>query len=148
MKDLNKEDKEITKFISRYRDFLVNNHIDVAQSIIENNWFVYRYQERYGYYEFFTSFSTVSELVDIILDEIRFELYTAIEREIAPPDRVDSDLPDVIRGYYQDEDGITEFTVLLDMIVNSELGKDSKFFEKLNKLWRTREDIKNGKVNL
>lgn len=40
---MNKADKEITKFINEYRVFLVNNHIDVAQSTIDNTWFVYRY---------------------------------------------------------------------------------------------------------
>ena len=64
-------DKEIEEFIKEYRSFLLNNHIDVAKSTIDNTWFVYRYKKEYGYYEYFIRFSTVSQLVDIILDEMK-----------------------------------------------------------------------------
>lgn len=43
----------------------------------------------------------------------------------------------MISGYYKNKEKKTEFTVLLDMIVNSELGKNSEFFQMLNKLCRT-----------
>lgn len=129
-----KMDEEIENFINDYRAFLVNNNIDVAKSTIDNTWFVYRYEKGYGYYDFFLRFTTVSELVDIIIDEMRFKLYCAIEKEIDPPNCVDFELADMISGYYKNKEKETEFTVLLDMIVNSELGKNSEFFQMLNKL--------------
>ena len=45
-------DEEIKEFIDDYRTFLVNNNMDVAKSTINNRWFVYRYEKRYGYYDF------------------------------------------------------------------------------------------------
>lgn len=63
-------DKEIEKFINDYRTFLENNNIDIAKSTIDNTWFVYRYDKNYGYYDFFLRFTTATELVDIIIDEI------------------------------------------------------------------------------
>ena len=131
-------DKEIEEFIKEYRSFLLNNHIDVAKSTIDNTWFVYRYKKEYGYYEYFIRFSTVSQLVDIILDEMKFELYCAIEKEIAPPECEDYELADIIKEYYKSKDTIAEFAILLDMIVNSELGKDSEFFQMLNELCKTK----------
>mgnify|MGYP003293596830 FL=1 len=77
-----KMDREIEKFINDYRAFLENNNIDIAKSTIDKEWFVYRYDKEYGYYDFFLRFTTAFELVDIIIDEIRFELYCAIDKEI------------------------------------------------------------------
>ena len=127
-------DKEIEKFINEYRGFLSNNNIDVAKSTIDNTWFVYRYEKQYGYYEYFIRFSTVAQLIDIILKEMKFELYCAIEEEVDLPDCEDGELADMVKGYYNGKDAIPEFTVLLDMIVNSELGRDSEFFRVLNRL--------------
>lgn len=131
-------DKEIEKFINEYRGFLSNNDIDVAKSSIDNTWFVYRYEKQYGYYEYFIRFSTLSQLIDIILKEMKFELYCAIEEEVDLPDCEDGELADMVKGYYSGKDAIPEFTVLLDMIVNSELGSDSEFFQLLNKLCELR----------
>lgn len=76
---------------------------------------------------------------------MRFELYCAIDKEINPPNCVDFELADMISGYYKNKEKKTEFTVLLDMIVNSELGKNSEFFQMLNKLCKTQvtyEEVK------
>lgn len=137
-------DEEIENFINDYRAFLANNNIDVAKSTIDNTWFVYRYDKEYGYYDFFLRFTTASELVDIIIDEMRFELYCAIDKEIDPPNCVDFELADMISGYYKNKEKKTEFTVLLDMIVNSELGKNSEFFQMLNKLCKTQDAYEEG----
>lgn len=102
-----KMDEKIENFINEYKAFFENNNIDIAKSTIDNTWFVYRYDKEYGYYDFFLRFTTVSELADMI------------------------------SGYYKNKEKKTEFTVLLDMIVNSELGKNSEFFQMLNKLCRT-----------
>ena len=140
-----KIDEEIENFINDYRAFLQNNNIDIAKSTIDNMWFVYRYDKNYGYYDFFLRFTTASELVDIIIDEMRFELYCAIDKEIDPPNCVNFELADMISGYYKNKEKKTELIVLLDMIVNSELGKNSEFFQMLNKLCRTQATYEAGK---
>lgn len=137
---MSREDKKINNFIKEYRSFLSSNHIDVAKSMIENTWFVYRYEKRYGYYEYFIRFSTVLELVDIILDEMKHELYCAIEKEISLPECEDDELADMVKAYYKEKDNKVEFTVLLDMIVSSELGKKSEFFQMLDRLSKIKED--------
>lgn len=142
---MDREDKKINDFIKEYRVFLSNNQIDIAKSTIENEWFVYRYEKRYGYYEYFIRFYTVLELVDIILDEMKHELYCAIGKEIAPPECEDYELADTIKEYYEEKEMITEFTILLDMVVNSELGKNSEFFQMLNRLCKIKEKAKDGK---
>lgn len=65
-----KNTKEIEEFIAA-------NDIDVAQSAIGDTWFVYQTQKEYDNYVFFIRFTTAKELVDIILDELEFELYSA-----------------------------------------------------------------------
>ena len=131
-------DEEIEEFINEYRTFLVNNNMDVAKSIISNRWFVYRYEETYGYYDFFIEFSTVSQLVDIILDEMEFQLYFAIGKEVELKHE-DLELAEMISGYYKNKKTKTELAMLLDRMLNSELGKNSEFFEMLNKLCKTQE---------
>lgn len=135
-------DKEIEKFINEYRGFLSHNNIDVAKSTIDNTWFVYRYEKQYGYYEYFIRFSTVSQLIDIILKEMQFELYCAIEKEVDLPECEDGELADMVSEYYSGKDVVPELTVLLDMIIDSELGKNSEFFRLLNKLCKMRDIYK------
>ena len=137
-------DQEIENFINEYRSFLENNNIDIAKSTIDNEWFVYRYDKGYGYYDFFLRFTTASELVDIIIDEMRFELYCAIDKEIDSPNCVDYELADMVSEYDKVKEKKTELIVLLDIIVNSELGKNSEFFQMLNKLCKIQELQENG----
>ena len=65
-----KNTKEIEEFIAA-------KDIEVAQSAIGDTWFVYQTQREYDNYVFFIRFTTAKELVDIILDELEFELYSA-----------------------------------------------------------------------
>ena len=132
---MTKDNEEIKEFITEYRDFFVANNIDVARSTINDEWFIYQPHDDYDYYEYFIQFSIVTELVDIILDEMTFELYSAIKKEIAPPDYDDDTILSIIRNYSPSENTIPELTALLDMILSSEYGKDSKFFQTLDKLF-------------
>lgn len=133
---MKKDNQEIKEFITEHRDFLAANHIDVAHSAIKNTWFVYQPQEEYGYYEFFIQFSTVTELADIILDEMEFELYSAVKKEITPPPYDDDIILSIIEKYSPSENTIPELTTLLDMILSSEYGKESRFFQELDKLYK------------
>lgn len=131
---MTKEGKKIQEFITEHRDFLAANNIDVAYSIISDEWFVYQTQSEYGYYEYFIQFSTVSELVDIILDEMRFALYSAIEKEIAPPKYDDDKIINILTSYHPFENTKQDLTVLLDTILSTEIGKNSRFFQVLDKM--------------
>lgn len=126
---MTKNSNEIKEFITKHHDFLAANNIDVAHSTIKDEWFVYQFQETYGYYEYFIKFTTVTQLVDIILDEMTFELYSAIEKEIALPDYDDDTILSSLRNYSPSEKTIPELVVLLNMIQSSEYGKDSRFFQ-------------------
>ena len=144
---MKKENERICNFINEYHDFLSANHIDIAHSLTSNSWFVYHYVKEYGYYEYFIRFSTVSQLVDIILDEMRFELYCAIEKETSSPKCEDHELTEQIEDYYKDKNSIPELTALLDIVSTSDLGKNSKFFQNLDKLYKTHKQRKWGKSN-
>lgn len=132
---MTKKSKEIKEFIAEYKDFLAANNIDVAHSAIEDTWFVYQTQKEYGYYEFFIPFSTVTQLVDIILDEMKFALYNAIGKEVSPPEDDDNTILGIMEEYYPSENTIPELTTLLDMVLSSEYGKESRFFHSLDKLF-------------
>ena len=79
------EEQKILGFIERYRSFLSVNGIDIAHSSFSGDWFVYNYNKRYHYYEYFIRFSTVTQLVEIISEELHFELHCAIENSISVP---------------------------------------------------------------
>lgn len=144
---MKKESKKIQEFITEYRDFLAANNIDVAHSMLKDEWFIYQPHDDYDYYEYFIQFSTVSELVDIILDEMTFELYSAIKREIAPPDYDDETILSTIRNYSPSENTIPELTTLLDMVLSSEYGKESRFFQTLDKLFAKSPRKEPKKIN-
>lgn len=79
------EEHRILKFIEKNRSFLSVNNIDIAHSTLSGDWFVYNYNKQYHYYEYFIRFSTVTQLVEIISEELRFELHCAIESNIGVP---------------------------------------------------------------
>lgn len=132
---MTKEGEEIKEFITEHHDFLAANNIDVAHSTINDKWFVYQTQNDNGYYEYFIQFSTVTELVDIILDEMKFALYSAIEKEIAPPKYDDDTIINILTSYHPFKNTTQSLTMLLETILSSEIGKDSRFFQTLDKLF-------------
>ena len=83
--------------------------------------------------------------MDIILDEMEFQLYFAIGKEVELKYE-DLELADIISGYHKNQKTKTELTVLLDLILNSELGKNSEFFKTLNKLCKTQEAYEDRKA--
>lgn len=132
---MTKQSKQIKAFVTEYRDVLAANNIDVAHSTIKDEWFVYQRQEEYGYYEYFIQFSTVTELVDIILDEMKFALHSAIKEEIAPPGYDDDDIINLMENSYPSKNTTQNLTTLLKMVLSSEYGKESRFFQTLDKLF-------------
>lgn len=135
------ESKQIKSFIAEYHDFLVVNNIDIAHSIIKDEWFVYQTQKDYDTYEYFIQFSTVSELVDIILDEMEFALYSAIKKEIVPPEYDNDTIIDLLKNYYPSKHTTQNLNTLLEMILSSEYGKESRFFKTLDKLFALSDHI-------
>lgn len=96
---------------------------------------MYQTQKEYDNYGFFIRFTTVKELVDIILDELKFELHSAIKKEIVPPDYDDDNILSILDDYTPSNKTIPELTALLNMILSSEIGKDSHFFWSLDQLF-------------
>lgn len=137
---MTKQSKQIKAFITEHHDFLTSNKIDVAHSAIMDEWFVYQRKEDYGYYEYFIHFSTVAELIDIILDEMEFELYNAIEKEIAPPKYDDDDIINILTSYHPFKNTTQNLSILLETILSNEVGKDSRFFQTLDKLFMIRSN--------
>ena len=132
---MTKQSKQIKNFITEYRDFLAANNIDVAHSTINDEWFVYQTQADFDDYVYFIQISTVSELVDIILAEMEFALYSAIKEEIIPPEDDDDTILEHLKNYYPSKNTTQNLTSLLDMILSSEYGKESRFFQTLDKLF-------------
>lgn len=143
---MTKQSKQIKNFITEYRDFLVVNNIDIAHSTIKDEWFVYQTQKDYDAYEYFIQFSTITELVDIILDEMEFALYSAIKKEIAPPEYDNDTIIDLLKNYYPSKNTTQNLTTLLEMILSSEYGKKSRFFQTLDKLFRSSTHNKSTKT--
>lgn len=135
---MKKQSEQINAFITEYRDFLAANKIDVAHSTIKDEWFVYQIQEGYDDYEYFIQFSTVNDLVDIILDEMAFVLYSAIKEEIAPPEYDDDNIINFLANSYSTKNTTQNLTTLLEMVLSSEYGKESRFFQTLDKLFARR----------
>ena len=132
---MTKQSKQIKAFITEYRDFLATNNIDVAHSTIKDEWFVYQRQEEYGYYEYFIPFSTVNELVDIILDEMKFALHSAIKEEKAPPGYKNDDKKNPPEKRHPPKNTTQNQTPPLEKDLSNEQGKDSRFFQTLDKLF-------------
>ena len=53
---MNKIDEKIINFVNEQKDFLAANNIDVSHSMITGEWFVYRTQPEYGYYDYYIKF--------------------------------------------------------------------------------------------
>lgn len=67
---------------------------------------------------------------------MKFSLYSAVEKEITPPEYDDDTILGIIKNYYPSEDTIPELTTLIDMTLSSEYGKDSRFFQTLDSLFK------------
>ena len=127
------EEQKIQQLIEEYRDFLVNQGIDVARSVLKNRWFCYQYNEQYKYYDFYTEFSTAKELADIILNQLTFEMELEEGKEKYPPELNNSNIADVVTVYCR-HNYILVLEKLLQRLLNTELGKNSDFFKALDKL--------------
>lgn len=135
---MNKTDEKIINFVNEQKDFLAANNIDVSHSMITGEWFVYCTQPEYGYYDYYIKFRTAQQLVDIILGEFKFELYCALDKEPDTPDFEDGPLADMVSIYHGKtaDEVLPELTALLKYIKSNDLGKDSRFFAELDKLFK------------
>ena len=94
-------DQKILDFVDENKSFLSANNIDVSHSLITGDWFVYKYNSEYGYYDYYIQFKTVQQLVNFILNEFKFEL-TDLEHDISYTGK-----PCLLfMGNIYDEDGI------------------------------------------
>jgi len=127
--------ERIQEFLEDNKKFLTANEIDVAHSVVNDEWFVYNLDREYGYYEYFIKFKTVEDLIDIILKEMAFKLRCSIDEQTSTPDcEDDPELADRIERYRKDGKAISDLTACLDRILESELAKDVDFFTTLKSL--------------
>lgn len=131
-------DQKILDFVDENKPFLSANNIDVSHSLITGDWFVYKYNSEYGYYDYYIQFKTVQQLVNFILNEFKFELYCAIDKEPDVPPFENGELADLIERYSSKsaDEVLPELTALLKYIKTTDLGKDSEFFKELDKLFK------------
>lgn len=130
-----KESERIQSFLNEYKSLLESNHIDVAHSFVNDEWFIYSYDETYGQYLYFIKFKTVEELINIIIEEISFELRVFLDDELATPEcEEDPELADRIKRYHKEDRSIPELIACIDHILETDLGKDVDFFKALNNL--------------
>lgn len=130
---LRAEEQKIKQLIEEHRVFLKKQGIDVAQSVQNNRWFCYQYNEQYKYYDFYTEFATAKELADIILDQMTFELELEEGKSVYPPELKNSNIADMVTVHYS-HNYILVLEKLLQRVLNTELGKNSAFFKALDKL--------------
>lgn len=95
------ENRKIEKFIAENQSFLSARNIDIAHSCINGDWFVYCEHPRYHNYEYYLKFKTAKELVDILTQELHFEMYCCIGEEPAPPPCEGSSIAEIIASYHK-----------------------------------------------
>jgi len=128
------EADKIRKFIERHKDVLEVCGVDVAESSINGEWFVYYYNRQYHTYEFFIRFDNVKELVDILLQEMEFKLRCTIEEECATPECEAENISDQIEVYMPIRTWPHDFEACISFIKENGLDADSKFFDTLKEL--------------
>ena len=127
--------ERIQDFLEEYAKFLKANNIDVAHSVVNDEWFVYCYEKDYGHYEYFIKFETVEQLIDIILKEMAFNLNLFLDEEIAPPDcEEDPELADRIDRYRKEGKAIPTLVACLERISENDLANNVDFFDALREL--------------
>lgn len=129
------ESERIQDFLDQYQKLLTANQIDVAHSFVNDEWFVYCFNKEYGHYEYFIKFKTVEQLIDIILQEMSFQLRLFLDDELSTPDcEEDPELADRIERYYHEKNSTAELIACIDHITESELATDIDFFKALKDL--------------
>ena len=127
--------KLIQDFLREHKRFLQANHIDVAHSLVSDDWFVYCYDPEYNQYVFFTRFDTVEQLIDIILKEMTFTLRLFLDDELSPPDfEEDPYLADLIDKYTERTTTKSELKACLDHIIETNSLHDVAFLKALKDL--------------
>lgn len=130
-----KESERIQAFLNQHKSLLEANHIDVAHSIVNDEWFIYCYEPVYGHYEYFIKFSTVEQLINIIIEEMSFMLRLFLDDELETPEcEEDPELADRIERYHKEDRSIPELIACIDHILETDLGKDVDFFKALKNL--------------
>lgn len=136
------EDALIQCFVERNRDFLAANKLDVAHSVVEGKWFVYSYEEKYSYYDYFHEIRSAEEMIDIILQEMSFHLRYSIDKyEDVPEEETSRGIAEYFDEYHHKEDYLAELMACLKHIEDCEYAKDVKFFTSLKRILDYRADL-------
>ena len=135
-------EKDILAFIEENKDFLLSNSIDISHSYLTDRWYVYRYDTKYHYYDYYIEFSSLQELNDILLEEMEFLLAFTLSDEVELPSVEYEQIASQIESYRANDKIFTELRQLLEYITTSIHSKDSKFFQLMDKLYINCHDRK------
>lgn len=134
---MNQTEKDIIEFIEENKDFLLSNNIDIAHSYLTDRWYVYRYDTDYHYYDYYIEFCSLQELNNILLEEMEFLLSFTLSDEVEIPSVEYEQIASKIEAYRVNNKTLLELRQLLEYITTSTHGKDSKFFQLMDKLLST-----------
>lgn len=124
----------IQYFIDTHKNFLIANNIDIAHSSVKDEWFVYRFETDYHYYDYFIKFETVSQLIDIILQEMTFSLRSSITKLLTSPECEADDISDQIDNYCNCTHSYNELAAIIAFLESNNLTVNSQFFNDLKDL--------------
>ena len=128
-------EKDIIEFIEENKEFLLSNNIDIAHSYLTDRWYVYRYDTEDHYYDYYIEFSSLQELNNILLEEMEFLLSFTLSDEVEIPSVEYEQIASQIEAYRVNNKTLLELRQLLEYITSSTHGKDSRFFQLMDKLY-------------
>ena len=135
-------EKDIIEFIEENKEFLLSNNIDIAHSYLTDRWYVYRYDTEYHYYDYYIEFSSLQELNNILLEEMEFLLSFTLSDEVEIPSVEYEQIASQIEAYRVNNKTLFELRQLLEYITTSTQGKDSKFFQLMDKLYINYSEVR------
>ena len=135
-------EKDIIEFIEENKEFLLSNNIDIAHSYLTDRWYVYRYDTEYHYYDYYIEFSSLQELNNILLEEMEFLLSFTLSDEVEIPSVEYEQIASQIEAYRVNNKTLLELRQLLEYITTSTQGKDSKFFQLMDKLYINYSEVR------
>ena len=139
---LKQMEKDIIEFIEENKEFLLSNNIDIAHSYLTDRWYVYRYDTEYHYYDYYIEFSSLQELNNILLEEMEFLLSFTLSDEVEIPSVEYEQIASQIEAYRVNNKTLFELRQLLEYITTSTQGKDSKFFQLMDKLYINYSEVR------
>ena len=109
--------KNVKSFIKEYKKLLNVLNIDICHSELQNKWFVFRRDSIcFSGYDFFFEVNDESELVDILLGEVAYDMHIALGNEdYDTPEWETENIADIV-DEYRKKGCLPEIEALLNYI--------------------------------